>query len=210
MSWVKAKQAKEYYSITSPTLRHWAKIKKIGSQQLPSGRYKYWIEDYQKKGNKSKTGKHTIIYARVSSSKQSQDLKRQEKYLKTKYPTAELKSDIGSGLNYKRTGFRAILQSLFKGNIKEVVVAHKDRFTRFGFEFFEWLFNQFGAVITSLENEEYTEGTGDDLTDDLMSVITVFTARYYGSRKYKETKNNEKGINKGRKKRIRNISNTKS
>jgi predicted site-specific integrase-resolvase len=91
--------------------------------------------------NKSKTGKHTIIYARVSSSKQSQDLKRQEKYLKTKYPTAELKSDIGSGLNYKRTGFRAILQSLFKGNIKEVVVAHKDRFTRFGFEFFEWLFN---------------------------------------------------------------------
>lgn len=191
MPWVKANKARQYYSITSPTLRQWAKINKIGSQQLSSGRYKYWIDDLQKKGNNNKTGKHTFIYARVSSHKQSEDLKRQENYLKSKYPTAELKSDIGSGLNYKRTGFKTILQSLFKGNIKEVVVAHRDRFTRFGFEFFEWLFNQFGAVITSLENEEFTDGTGDDLTDDLMSVITIFTARYYGSRKYKETKSNQ-------------------
>ena len=64
--------------------------------------------------------------------------------------------------------------------------------TRFGFEFFEWLFNQFGAVLTSLDTEEYAEGTGDEFTDDLMAVITVFTSRYYGSRKYKETKSIQK------------------
>jgi len=209
MSWVKAKKAKEYYSITSPTLRHWANINKIGSQQLPSGRYKYWIEDLKTKGNNKTTGKQTIIYARVSSQKQFKDIKRQEKYLKSRYPTAELKSDIGSGLNYKRTAFRTILQTLFKGNIKEVVVAHKDRFTRIGFDFFQWLFTQFGSVLTSLEDDKYTEGTGDDLTDDLMAIITVFSARYYGSRKYKETKSDKEGTKQGGKKIIRENSNNK-
>ena len=192
MPWVKAQKAKEYYSITSPTLRAWSDNGKIRSQQQPSGRYKYWINSEKKKANNKNTGRYTIIYARVSSKKQSGDLKRQEDYLKLKYPNAILKSDIGSGINYKRTNFKAILQSLFKGDIKEVVVAHKDRFTRFSFEFFEWLFTEFGAVLTSLESEEHAEGeTGNELTDDLMEIITVFTARYYGSRKYKETKSSQ-------------------
>jgi len=188
MPWVKAQRAKEYYSVSSPTLRAWSDRGKIRSQQQPSGRYKYWIEDKKKQNNNKNTSKITFIYARVSSAKQSGDLKRQEDYLKSKYPDAILRSDIGSGINYKRTNFKAILQSLFKGDIKEVVVAHKDRFTRFSFDFFEWLFTQFGAVLRSLESEEYEEGKGDDLTDDLMEIITVFTARYYGSRKYKESK----------------------
>jgi len=189
MPWVKAQKAKEYYSITAPTLRAWSDNGKIRSQQQPSGRYQYWINTEKKKANNKNTDKYTIIYARVSSKKQSVDLKSQEEYLKLKYPNAILKSDIGSGINYKRTNFKTILQSLFKGNIKEVVVAHKDRFTRFSFEFFEWLFSEFGAVLTSLESEEHAEGdTGIELTDDLMSIITVFTARYYGSRKYKESK----------------------
>jgi len=190
MPWVKAQKAKEYYSISAPTLRVWSDTGKIRGQQQPSGHYKYWIED--RKSNDDTTGRQTIIYARVSSKKQSEDLRRQEEYLKKRYPNAILKSDIGSGINYKRNNFKTILQSLFKGNIKEVVVAHKDRFTRLSFEFFEWLFTQFGSVLTSLESEEHAEGdTGSELTDDLMEVITVFTARYYGSRKYKESKSTE-------------------
>jgi predicted site-specific integrase-resolvase len=193
MPWVKAQKAKEFYSVSSPTLRAWSDNGKIRSQQQPSGRYQYWIEEGKKQANDDKAGRHTIIYARVSSKKQSEDLRRQEEYLRTRYPNAILKSDIGSGINYKRTNFKTILQSLFKGDIKEVVVAHKDRFTRFSFEFFEWLFTQFGSILTSLENEEHAEGeTGNELTDDLMEVITVFTARYYGSRKYKEIKSSKK------------------
>ena len=196
MPWVKAQKAKEYYSITSPTLRAWSDNGKIRSQQQPSGRYQYWINSEKKKANNKNTGRYTIIYARVSSKKQSGDLKRQEDYLKLKYPNAILKSDIGSGINYKRTNFKAILQSLFKGDIAEVVVAHKDRFTRFSFDFFEWLFTEFGAVLTSLESEEHAEGdTGNELTDDLMEIITVFTARYYGSRKYKESKSTQETSN---------------
>jgi predicted site-specific integrase-resolvase len=195
MPWVKAEEAREFYSISAPTLRTWSKTNKIRSQQLKSGRYQYWIDNASNNKNKNTT----IIYARVSSSKQVGDLRRQEQYLKSKYPSAELKSDIGSGLNYRRTGFRAILQSLFERNIKEVVVAHKDRFTRIDFEFFEWLFNQFGAVIKSLDSEEFAEGTNNEFTDDLMSIITVFTTRYYGRRKYKKAKSIQKRNNKGTK-----------
>ena len=109
MPWVKAQKAKEYYSITAPTLRAWSDNGKIRSQQQPSGRYQYWINAEKKKSNNKNTGKYTIIYARVSSKKQSGDLKRQEDYLKLKYPNAILKSDIGSGINYKRTNFKTIL-----------------------------------------------------------------------------------------------------
>ena len=91
--------------------------------------------------------------------------------------------DIGSGLNYKRKGFQTILEQLFKGNIKRVVVAHQDRFTRFGFDFFEWLFKHFGAVLESVDRT--TKSREEELLGDVMEVFTVFTARYYRSRKYK-------------------------
>ena len=206
MSWVKAHDARAYYSVSAPTLRHWSKIDKIRSRELPSGRYEYWIEDEQDENPEKKT----IIYSRVSSRKQeadrigsadrhlresealAADLKRQERYLKDKYSKAVSYTDIGSGLNYKRKNFKAILQLLFKGLVKEVVVAHRDRFSRLSFDFFEWLFAEFGAKLTSLDDKEYEEGKGDELTDDLMEVITVFTARYYGSRKYKESKTKRK------------------
>ena len=210
MPWVKAAEARLYYSITAPTLRKWYKNKQLNAIKLPSGRYKYWIESKKEASNNQADTRQTIIYARVSSAKQSSDLRRQEEYLKQKYPNAILKSDIGSGLNYRRTHFKTILQCLFKRNIKEVVVAHKDRFTRIAFEFFKWVFNEFGAVLKSLEDEKYAEGTGDEFTDDLMSIITVFTARYYGSRKYKETKNNEKRTFYRRKASIEKNSNNQS
>ena len=184
MPWVKAQKAKEYYSITAPTLRAWSDNGKIRSQQQPSGRYQYWINTEKKKANNKNTDKYTIIYARVSSKKQSEDLKSQEEYLKLKYPNAILKSDIGSGINYKRTNFTTILQSLFKGDIKEVVVAHKDRFTRFGYQLFEWIFKQHNAVLICDRKEDIE--SENDLTEDLMSIITVFTSRYYGKRKYKK------------------------
>ena len=74
---VKAQKAKEYYSITSPTLRAWSDNGKIRSQQQPSGSYQYWINAEKKKVNNKNTGKYTIIYTRVSYKKQSGDLKRQ-------------------------------------------------------------------------------------------------------------------------------------
>ena len=105
-------------------------------------------------------------------------------FSKKKFPYYEVYSDIGSGLNYKRKALRNILEQLFAGGIKEVVVAHKDRLCRFGFELFEFMFAKHGAILTVFGAEGIKEPL-DEFTEDVLSIVTVFTARYYGSRKYK-------------------------
>ena len=132
---------------------------------------------------KSSTRKK-IIYARVSSAKQSADLKRQVKYLQSKYPDYELITDIGSGINFKRKGLKTILDYLFKEDLQELVVATSDRLTRFGIELFEDLFFRFNSQLTIIDNQA-DKTQQEELAEDLLSIVTVFTARYRGSRKYK-------------------------
>ena len=121
--------------------------------------------------------------SRVSSSKQKNDLQRQIDYLHEKFPNHDIISDIGSGLNFKRKGFVKILECLIEGGIKEVVVAHKDRICRFGYDLVEQLFKKFGSVLTIVESDGIKEPI-NEFAEDVLSIITVFTARYYGSRKY--------------------------
>ena len=104
-------------------------------------------------------------------------------FLTKKYPSYEIITDIGSGINFKRKGLQQILDDLFEQNISEVVVASKDRFSRFGYELFEYIFNKFGAKITCV-NKQLDQTIKEELAEDLLSIITVFTARYHGKRKY--------------------------
>ena len=179
MDYVKPKDASKYYNVSENTLRSWSSQGKIKYITTQGGHRRYRINNTPKQPNQIK-----IIYSRVSSKKQKEDLQRQTKYLQTKYPEHQSITDIGSGINFNRKGLRQILEGVFKGNITEVVVAHKDRFTRFGYDLFEWIFEQHQAVLIC-DNEENKEPE-NELTEDLMSIITVFTARYYGRRKYKK------------------------
>jgi predicted site-specific integrase-resolvase len=90
--------------------------------------------------------------------------------------------DIGSGINFERPGFKALLEQLFEGKIRQVVVAYPDRFTRFGFDFFVWLFKRFGADLVGLSRSNLSRE--EELAGDLMEIVAVFAARYHGSRKY--------------------------
>lgn len=182
---VKASEAAKYYDISIPNLRKWAREGSIPVEHTPGGHYNYVIpirpslsEDEPVNGEWTPY----VVYTRVSSRKQEDDLDRQVRYMSNLYPEYTVVRDIGSGINYKRKGFQTILERLFKGDIKKVVVAHQDRFVRFGFDFFEWLFQQFGAVLETVDREN--ANTQDDLVGDIMEVFTVFTARYYGRRKY--------------------------
>lgn len=130
-----------------------------------------------------------IIYARVSSQKQKGDLSRQIEFLRTKYPDYQVISDIGSGINFERKGFKNILEGVFKGTISEVVVTNRDRFTRFGFELFEWIFQQHNSQL--LADQTDNKNAQEELSEDLLSIITVFTARYYGKRRYKILSENQ-------------------
>jgi len=177
---VTSARARDYYKVSDSSLRRWARQGLVPTEKSLGGHYRFLIPVNESSSQLIEN--NFIVYARVSSKKQEADLERQVTYLSSIYNDYAVVRDIGSGLNYKRQGFKAILEQLFKGNIKRVVVAHQDRFTRFGFDFFQWLFQQFGAVLESVDRS--TKSREEELLGDIMEVFTLFTARYYGSRKY--------------------------
>ena len=177
---VTSREAQEIYKVKEQTLRDWANANKINYITTTGGHRRYCVV-------KPQEHKKNIIYARVSSKKQENDLSRQISYLQKRYPDYELVKDIGSGINHKRPGFRRILEQVFKKSIGEVVVTSGDRFSRFGKELFEWIFEQFGAKLTIVDRNRY-KTSQEELAEDLMEIITVFSARYYGRRKYTNKK----------------------
>lgn len=179
---VKAAEAASFYGTSLSNLRKWAREGVIPTDRTPKGRFLYVLPDEHPAAIGPNEWSGNIVYARVSSHKQKDDLNRQANFLAAKYPQFTIITDIGSGINYERKGFLTILERLFKGDVKRVVVAHQDRFTRFGFDFFQWLFQQFGAVLESVVQPNAS--SGEDMVADIMEVFTVFTARYYGRRAY--------------------------
>jgi putative resolvase len=174
MSYVSSREAREHFQVSDQTLRRWAKENRISFKITQGGHYRFLLPTDQKR---------KIVYCRVSSSKQKSDLKNQVKNMRKLYPEYEIIEDVGSGINHKRKGFRSILQQLFQENISEVVVASPDRFTRFNYKFFEWLFEQFGARLNCVSRQKDISPE-QELGEDLLSIITVFSARFHGKRKY--------------------------
>lgn len=185
MPFVTAAVALSKYNIGYTTLHRWRDSGKIQHKVLPSGTFHYWIDDTSKVSiaplNKVPP-KLKLIYARVSSRKQAGELANQISFLSQRYPKHVVVSDIGSGINYKRKGLQTILDHLFRGELKEVVVAYKDRLSRIGFDFFESIFKRFGAVIRVIKTTG--KSPDEDLAGDLLEIITVFSARYHGRRSY--------------------------
>jgi excisionase family DNA binding protein len=180
--YVKPKEAAKYYGVSIQTLRRWARNEKVQFIRTDGNHRRYLIK------NEEKTKK--IIYARVSSQKQKSNLQNQVKYLKKRYPKYELITDIGSGINFKRKGLQRILDGLFDGTIKEVVVTTQDRLVRFRFDLFKYIFIKVGSKLTVI-NTKKSENDESELSEDLLSIITVFTARHYGRRRYNSDKKNK-------------------
>jgi putative resolvase len=174
-------------NVSKETLRRWSEQGRLRTSTTQGGhrRYIYSDQDSIHPDILAEDNKRSVVYARVSSKKQKQDLNRQIMFLRERFPNHEVVSDIGSGINYKRKGLLYILELLYKGGIREVVVAHRDRLCRFGFDLFDFMFKQHGALLTVLENpSDSVDDRASELSEDLMAITTVFTARYYGSRKY--------------------------
>lgn len=176
------KQLGKLFGVTSETLIQWEKEGKIKAEKTQGGhrRYIYNTPDKPELRNGEKV---SYIYARVSSHKQHKDLERQVAFLQSKFPNHHIIQDIGSGINFKRRGLVTLLDNVFGGRVQEVVVAHRDRLSRFGFELFELIFERFGTHLQVLSDPDDKEPI-NELAKDLLSVVTVFTARYYGSRAY--------------------------
>ncbi len=129
-------------------------------------------------------GRASYIYARVSSSGQKEDLERQINRLKSVSPESEVFSDVRSGMRFNRKGFMSLLELIEKDKVSTVYITHKDRIARFGFDLVERICMIHGTEIVEADGEEIFSAN-EELTKDLISIITSFSARLYGLRSHK-------------------------
>jgi putative resolvase len=193
--YLSAERTRNILGVTNHTLRAWEKEGKIEIYRAP-GKYthrKYNVkkfiqsqeckEEYKEQSGEENIQRKRIIYSRVSTKNQSENLKRQSDILREKYPTHELIEDIGSGMDFKRKGLKTILDLAFKDQLEEIVVTHKDRLCRFGFDLFEYLFTELSnAKIVVLDKRETSPN--EELVEDILSVVTVFSAKINGRKRY--------------------------
>jgi len=176
--YVPSRVAQKKLGVCARTLIRYAERGEIEYYRNPSGQRLYNVDAYLRK----RSGPTEICYCRVSSSKQKDDLVRQEAFMRSRYPDSEIISDIGSGLNFKRKGLRAILERLLSGDKLTLIIAHRDRLARFGLGLFEFLLEQNGGELVVLSKTE--QSPEEELTTDLLAILHVFSARMHGLRKY--------------------------
>jgi len=183
--YISSKEACKILGVHPLSLINWDKKGKIDCIRTPGGKRMYNVEKYLNscKPTENIEGKK-ICYCRVSTRNQKNDLERQINFMKEKYPTHEIISEIGSGLNMNRKKLQLLIKLAIEGKINEIIVAHRDRLTRFGFEMIENLVKTYsnGKIVVIEKTELSPE---EEITQDLLSIINVFSARVNGLRKYK-------------------------
>lgn len=194
--WVSNKEARKILDVSPSTLRNYSLSNKIVTVKTNTGRKRYNRESLHAfmgiECNEMSKVKKSICYARVSSNKQKDDLERQVQFFNHKYPGYEVVFDIGSGINWKRKGLQAILEQSMQGLIEEVVVAHRDRLCRFGFELVEFILKKSGVKLV-VHNKQNAKSESDELAEDIMSIVNVFSCKQMGKRRYnKENQRNKK------------------
>ena len=175
--------------VTPQTLRQWdANGYFVPSQRRGNG-YRYYtkeqVEQFAEQFNTIKNkNRINIGYCRVSTNKQKDDLSRQvenvELYLKSLKTPYQIIKDIGSGINYNKKGLSELLELICKNKVDTVYVLYKDRLVRFGFEILQKVAELHNTQIVVLDNEDKTKE--QELVEDLMQIITVFSYRLHGKR----------------------------
>jgi predicted site-specific integrase-resolvase len=196
---LKPSEMAELLGVTVRTLQTWDRRGKLIAHRTPSNRRYYTQEQYLSYIGKSDENlRKQIAYARVSNVGQKDDLANQEAFLR-QYVNGkgiildEFISDIGSGLNYKRKKWNKLLDEVMKGEVDTIYVTYKDRFVRFGFDWFEQFCSKFDTKLEVLNNPKTSPEK--ELVEDLISIIHVFSCRIYGLRKYKKKIEGDKGVN---------------
>ncbi len=191
---LKPKQVAEILNVTVKTLQNWDNEGILIAKRNCKNR-RYYTQDQINSliNNKDESG-DIVIYSRVSSRNQKDDLINQIEFLKQYcnskgYNITKIIQDIGSGLNYNRKNWNDLLFDVSQSKIKKIIISNKDRFIRFGFDWFRNYCEQFGCQIEVVNNEKTSPE--QELIYDLISIIHVFSSKIYGLRKYKKIIRNE-------------------
>lgn len=175
--------------VTPQTLRQWDANGYFVPSQRRSNGYRYYtkkqVEQFAEQFNTIKNkNRINIGYCRVSTNKQKDDLARQvenvELYLKSLKTPYRIIKDIGSGISYNKKGLSELLELICKNKVDTVYVLYKDRLVRFGFEILQKVAELHNTQIVVLDNEDKTKE--QELVEDLMQIITVFSCRLHGKR----------------------------
>ncbi|WP_126451256.1 IS607 family transposase [Sulfodiicoccus acidiphilus] len=182
---LKPKEVCQRLGISYATLREYVKKGYIKPVVLQSGKWRFGEEDVEKLMGIVR--KRKILYARVSSNTQKDDLANQVKYLEENVKEYDqVITDVGSGLNAKRKGFLKLLRMILNNEVSKVVVAYPDRLVRFGFEILEEVCKAHNCEIVVLNNEDETPE--QELVEDLISILVSFGGKLYGMRSHKHEK----------------------
>ena len=190
MKYYSSKKVTEILGVTAQTLRNWDKEGKLKPSYVKSNGYRYYSEEsilsYTQE-RKTKKNLNVIGYARVSSKKQSDDLERQvnnlKTYLDSKYTDYEIITDIGSGINYTKPGLKRLIEKINRKEVDLIVVLYKDRLLSFGFELVEYFAELNNVKIEILDKIDKNQD--QELVEDLVQIITVFSCKIQGKRKAK-------------------------
>ena len=196
---MKAKEVLKILKISRPTLTKYVKEQKILVQELPNGFYDY-DEDSVLKVAKISTERNSVIYARVSTSKQKKDLENQIQTIteyanKNGYKIDGVYSDISSGLNYDRKSFSELLNLILERKVKNVFIKDKDRLTRVSFDLWKNLFKQFNCNLIVVNETQNNETEEKEIFADIISLLHCFAMRMYSSKRKKKTESNYMVVN---------------
>ena len=185
--------------VSVKTLQRWDREGILKANRTPTDRRYYTYSQYLRfKGVVTEDdNRKVVIYARVSTKNQKDDLQNQVSFLRVFCNARgmivnECIEDYGSGLNYNRKKWNDLLEEVMENKVKTIIVTHKDRFVRFGYEWFEKFCMKFNTSIVVVNNEELSPQ--EELVQDIVSILHVFSCRLYGLRKYKKQIREDKEI----------------
>ncbi len=181
------------------TLRRMEASGEFKPHHVSTGGTRYYSTEQLKYFGNTKKQELVIGYCRVSTPSQKDDLENQvnnvKSYMIAKGYQFEIITDIGSGINYKKKGLKQLIEKINNREVSKIVILYKDRLIRFGYELIEYLCEINHVELEVIDHSEKSKE--EELTDDLIQIITVFANRLYGQRSKKtkclieEVKNND-------------------
>lgn len=175
--------------VSVPTLRRWDNEGILVAKRTSANQRYYTDEDFNALRGKKPIEQVNVVYCRVSSSNQKEDLKSQISAMETFCLNAGFAIDawyreIGGGMNFKRPVFLELISRIERGEIANLIIAHKDRLCRFGFDFFEDFAAKHKCKIIVVNQESLSPQA--EMIEDMLSIMDTFSSRLYGLRKYKK------------------------
>lgn len=180
--WIKSKEFKKILGLSNQALYERRKKGQLKFKKVNEVFF-YWLEE----NIETDTNRYNVIYCRVSNTKQKDDLDKQEKFLKeyaisNGYKVDYVFKDIASGMNESRKDLNELIKLVIENKVSKVFVSYKDRLTRFGYNYFEYIFKMFGTEI-EVVNLTKEEDFQTELTQDLISIIHHFSMKMYSNRR---------------------------